>query len=238
MHRRTALRALAAGLLPVGLLQACGGGGGGLEGAADAGARALASLQPLALWGDSHVGGLPGNPEVPGVASKLSEIAGGRQVMDGGVAGQTSTQIADRMVQDSAHDAWVTVFWYGGNNQNQPEAIKADLARSVASLAPGNERFVVLPVLNQAAPWERRGTPTYQTIIELNQELAALYPDNFLDIRSHLVGLYNRNSPADVADFQDDVVPTSLRADGVHLNHEGALAVARRLLEFIVSRGW
>lgn len=240
MNRRTAL-----GLLAAGLLSACGGGGGGGAGLATGPGQASAPLAAafagsadIAAWGDSHTSGLPGNDAVPGYAPMLARIAQGRVVFDGGVAGQTSTQIADRQVRDDAHDDWISVFWYGGNNESQPEQIKADLARSIASLAPGNGRFIVLSVVNQASPWERRGSDGYRTIVALNQELARLYPDNFIDIRSELVGLYDPSNPLDVVDFQDDVPPTSLRADGVHLNAAGAMAVAQRVMAFIAAKGW
>lgn len=235
MDRRTA----AGALLATWFLAACGGGGADGTGTElDLPGLALSGNGGIALWGDSHVAGLPGNDAVPGVAAELLGIIAGREVFAGGGPGLTSTQLADRQVQDTLHDTWVNVFWYGGNNQADGAQIKADLARSIDSLAEGNDRFVVLPVLNQASPQERRGGDLYDDILQLNAELAALYPNNFLDIRSYLVSLFNPSSAQDVADNRDDVPPTSLRADGVHLNELGALAVARRLLEFIVDKGW
>lgn len=239
MDRRTAL-----GVLAAGMLSACGGGGGGASVATSSVdtsaplAAAFAGSANIAAWGDSHTSGLPDNGAVPGYVVPLRQLAQGRTVFDGGIAGQTSAQIADRQVRDDAHDDWVNVFWYGGNNESEPEQIKADLARSIASLAPGNNRFIVLSVVNQASPWERRGSDGYRTIVTLNQQLAQLYPDNYLDIRSFLVGLADPANPMDVIDAQDDVPPTSLRADGVHLNATGAQAVARRVLAFITAKGW
>lgn len=240
MHRRTALGAMAASVLT-----ACGGGGGGASGVVAseaaptaAAAAAFAGSSSIAAWGDSHTAGLPDNGAVPGYAALLQQIAGGRTVFTGGMAGLTSAEIASQQVADNAHDDWVNVFWYGGNNQTQPEQVKADIARSVASLAPGNDRFIVLPVVNQASPRERRGSVGYQTIVDLNRDLALAYPNNFIDIRSYLVNLYDPSNAVDVMDFQDDVPPTSLRADGVHLNATGAMAVARRVLAFIAAKGW
>lgn len=245
MDRRAALWVLGAGML-----SACGGGGGGgggggsavpdatAQAAPSAAAAAFAGSANVAAWGDSHTGGLPDNGSVPGYAALLPQVAGSRTVFNGGIAGQTSAEIANRQVADDAHDDWVNVFWYGGNNQTQPEQIKADIARSVASLAPGNNRFIVLSVVNQASPWERKGSAGYQTIVDLNRDLAATYPDNYLDIRSYLVSLYDPSNSMDVADHNDDVVPTSLRADGVHLNATGAMAVARRVMAFIADKGW
>jgi len=234
MQRRMALGALASMVLA-----ACGGGGGGVaDSSAEAQASSLAGTGNIAAWGDSHTTGLPDRPDVPGYAAQLRQIAGSRQVFGGGFAGLTSTQIAELQTRDDAHDDWVNVFWYGGNNQTEAETIKADLARSIASLAPGNNRFLVLGVVNQAAPAERRGGADYATIVQLNADLAARYGDRFFDIREFLVGLADPANPADVIDRQDDVVPTSLRADGVHLNVAGSTAVARKVLELIAAKGW
>ena len=234
MQRRMALGALASMVLA-----ACGGGGGGVaDSSAEAQASSLAGTGNIAAWGDSHTTGLPDRPDVPGYAAQLGQIAGSRQVFGGGFAGLTSTQIAELQTRDDAHDDWVNVFWYGGNNQTEAETIKADLARSIASLAPGNNRFLVLGVVNQAAPAERRGGADYATIVQLNADLAARYGDRFFDIREFLVGLADPANPADVIDRQDDVVPTSLRADGVHLNVAGSTAVARKVLELIAAKGW
>lgn len=236
MQRRIALGALASMVLA-----ACGGGGGGGgldDGSAGPQASALAGSRDIAAWGDSHTTGLPDRPDVPGYAAQLRQVASSRQVFEGGFAGLTSTQVAELQVRDDAHDDWVNVFWYGGNNQTDTETIKADLARSIASLAPGNDRFLVLGVVNQAAPAERRGGADYATIVRLNAELAAQYGDRFFDIRAFLVGLADPANPADVIDRQDDVPPTSLRADGVHLNAAGSAAVARKVLELIAAKGW
>ena len=234
MQRRWALGAIASVVLA-----ACGGGGGGSDdGAAGAPASALAGAGSIAAWGDSHTTGLPDRSDVPGYAAQLRQIAGSREVFGGGFAGLTSTQVADLQTRDDAHDDWVNVFWYGGNNQTDAEAIKADLARSIASLAPGNQRFLVLGVVNQAAPAERRGGADYEAIVRLNSDLAAQYGDRFFDIRGFLVGLADPANAADVVDRQDDVPPSSLRVDGIHLNEAGSTAVARKVLELITAKGW
>ena len=246
MDRRTATTAIASLLLG-----ACGGGGGGAGVAAPAAASAPASagggtaetasaaspapqfvarVSPnVALWGDSLTGPMGFN---------LQLLYPNRQVFNGGVPGETSSQVASRAVADTAHDDWITVFWYGHNNQTQSAQIKADIARSIASLAPGNNRFIVMSLVNQAMPRESRGSADYATIQQLNAELAAAYPQNYLDIRSYLVGLADPNSPQDRLDQQNDVPPSSLRFDHIHLNNEGSVAVARKLQDFIASKAW
>jgi hypothetical protein len=129
------------------------------------------------------------------------------------------------------------VFWMGNFNSEDPPTIKRDIAASVASLAP-NTRFIVLSIMTEAVPEDYKGTAKWQSIVQLNSELAVTYPQNYIDIRSYLVGLYNPNNAQDVADFQHDVVPSSLRNDPAHLNNDGSIAVASKVKEFILAKGW
>lgn len=247
MDRRSMLAALGAGWLA-----GCGGGGSSVEPppaspasaelapaavpavvaapapVAAPAAPATALSRNVALWGDSLTGLY--QPE-------LAALYGGdRQVFNGGVSAETSQRIRLRMMADSAHDDWVTVFWYGHNNSNKSE-VKADLAASIASLAPGNDRFVVMAMLSWANDG-RKGAPGYQQVLQANAELAALYPNNFLDIRSYLVGLYDPTSAQDVQDFRDDITPSSLRYDEIHFNDAGRRVVAARVRDFIAAKGW
>jgi len=137
----------------------------------------------------------------------------------------------------------VHVLWLGNANrlyeekaQHAPEQIKADLALVVECLRSTHTRFVVLSVLHSAlAP---RWTTDYQTTVQLNAELAALYPDNYLDIRSYLVSLYNPDLAQDRIDFDNDVTPSSIRIDDMHLTPNGSMRLAERVRQFIVEKGW
>lgn len=185
------------------------------------------------MWGDSLM--------PPVVANLQVLFFPNRQVFNGGVSGETSTQITTRMLADgSAHANWITVFWYGQNNQSDPAQIKADLATSISALAPGNSRFLVLALINEALPEESRGGPIYAKIVQLNLELAALYPQNFFEIRAALVNHYNPAVAQDLIDFQNDVPPSSLRFpnDSIHLNNDGSVLVAQKVSDFISARGW
>lgn len=184
----------------------------------------------IAAWGDSLT---------PNFAANLQLLYPQRVVYDGGVNGETSTQIAARQLADTAgHNTWINIFWYGQNNVTQPAQIKADLAASIAALAPGNDRFLVLSVVNEATPVASKGGADHASIVQLNAELAALYPQNFFDIRSYLVKQFDPANPQDVIDFQNDDVPSSLRFDIIHLNNQGAILVARKVKEFIDAKSW
>lgn len=225
------------------VLGGCGGGGGGPG--AQAGGDVIAapapspspspapepappSTAPIAAWGDSLT---------PPFAANLQLLYPERLVYNGGIAGQSSTEISLRQ-RSGGRETWVNIFWMGTNNPTQPAQIKADIAASVAALAPGNSRFLVLAVLNKDRPEELRGGDVYDTIVQLNRDLAAAYPNNYFDMRAYLVSQFNPSLPQDVADAQNDVVPSSLRFDEIHLNNDGSVLVAKKVKELLDARGW
>jgi lysophospholipase L1-like esterase len=190
----------------------------------------VALSQNIAAWGDSLT---------PPFANNLQLLFPGRTVFDGGIVGQTSTEIAARETSDTAgHNAWISIFWYGHNNDDQPEQIKADIAKSIAALAPGNTRFIVLAMLNKGQPNELKGTPQYFTTVNMDAELATTYPQNYIDIRSYLISQFDPSNPQDLIDVVNDVLPTSMRFDQIHMNNTGSLLVAQRVAAFIAAKGW
>jgi hypothetical protein len=211
------------------LLASCGGGGGGsVDTTGQGGTAPVALSSNIAAWGDSLT---------PAFALNLQVLMPDRVVFNGGVPGETSTQVAMRLLADGDHRNWITIFWAGQNNEDQPAQIKADIAASLAALVAGNSRFIVMSVMNKAS--EPKGTPAYAVIMQLNAELAARYPNNYLDIRSMLVNRYDPNQPQDVIDFYNDVPPSSLRFDAEgHLRNEASLMVAAQVKQFIAQHGW
>jgi lysophospholipase L1-like esterase len=128
----------------------------------------------------------------------------------------------------------INVFWMGGNNFFDPAGVKSDIAKAVAFLSTRN--FIVLGLLNAGS--EPRGSAPYVLITQLNTDLAASYPDNFLDIRAILVASYNPSSPQDTRDHLNDVPPASLRNDDEHPNEAGYAIVARRVAGIVRAKGW
>lgn len=242
MDRRTALlftiASLAAG---------CGGGGGAgtaaAPPAAQAGNPALASVGPPATSADLSPNVIAwGDSLTPAFALNLQVLAPKRTVADEGLLGQTSTAIETAQLADLDHRDWINVFWYGHNDfqlapAGAPGTIKSKLAASIAHLAPGNTHFIVVSVVNDAA-FAPKGTATYDALVKLNAQLEALYPDNYIDVRSLLVAHYDPTIPQDVIDFANDVPPTSLRYDSIHLRNEGSVLVAQRVAAFIDAKGW
>ena len=242
MDRRTALL-----FTIVSLAGGCGGGGGAVTAAAPppapASDPALTSVGPaptsaalspnVIAWGDSLT---------PAFALNLQVLEPTRTVTQEGMLGQTSTVIETAQLADLQHRDWINVFWYGHNDFQEapagaPETIKSKLAASVAHLSPGNTHFIVLSVVNDAT-FAPKGTATYDAIVTLNAQLEALYPDNYIDVRSWLVAHYDPTIPQDVIDFANDVPPTSLRYDSIHLRNAGSVLVAQRVAGFIDAKGW
>jgi hypothetical protein len=227
VNRRTAAIWLASGLL-----SGCGGGGGGNDAVVPAvtAPASFASSANIAVWGDSLT---------PGFAENLGAAFPNRLVYDGGVGGETSSQIVARVLADrSGRNTWVNIFWMGTNNVGQPGQIKADIAASVAWLAAGNDRFLILPVFNDAIFSEYRGTAVYAGIMQLDAELAASYPQHYLDVRAYLVSQADPFNPQDVADAQNDLVPSSMRIDDIHLSYKGQELAVQKVRDFINAKGW
>jgi hypothetical protein len=118
-----------------------------------------------------------------------------------------------RFIPDTPYAKYLPIFWEGRNDLLHttagpwgPAQIESDIAAQVATV-PKGMNYLVLSVLNEDAPNERRGGGTYTTLTELNKSLAATYGPHFLDVRSILVNSYNPSSPIDVTDHENDMIP-------------------------------
>jgi hypothetical protein len=140
-------------------------------------------------------------------------------------------------VDTFGREAWINVFWIGTNNAGyEPDRVLSDAQAAVSFLRKPAKRFVVMSVLNNSA--STIGTDVYLKITNLNEQLKATYPENFIDIRRYLISQYDPSSAQDLADVANDVVPSSLRSDTIHLNTKGYGLVAQQVAAFIGSHGW
>jgi lysophospholipase L1-like esterase len=192
----------------------------GITGAVASDSIATATALRLACWGDSLTAGWGGTP----YPAQLSPLIN-RDCFNGGVGGDTSTQIKTVMLAATDKYNFAVVIWAGTNNFNAPSVVLADIAAMVAAL--GHTRYLVLSVLNTNV--QTTGTPEYNEIIALNASLASAYGIHYFDIRAYLVSQYNPGIPQDVTDHGNDVVPSSLRSDLIHLNTPGYALVAQRV---------
>lgn len=181
------------------------------------GARLVSSTTNIYGWGDSLTAGAGGTP-YPTTLGAITSFT----VTNKGVGGESSTQIKDRFITDALFGE-TTIIWAGRNNFTSPAIVKADIATIVASLT--HTRFLVMEILNADEVGERIGEVDYLILTQLNADLKALYGNKFVEIRKALVDAHT-NSVQDLIDFANDVPPTSLRSDHIHLNTAGYTFVA------------
>jgi hypothetical protein len=180
----------------------------------------------VAMWGDSYTYNL---------STILPTTLTDKSVYVYGVSGETSTQIASRMIAASNTHDFITIIWAGRNNHDSVATVEADIASMVAALGT-NSNFLILSVLNGEIVDEYLGGSSYTNIIAINDYLATTYPNNYYDIRSYLVSQYDPNVPQDVIDLGHDIVPSSLRGSStIHPNAVGSQLVANQIQTFINS---
>jgi hypothetical protein len=161
----------------------------------------------IAAWGDSLTAA-----DYP----KIFAGKTGMEVVNGGVNGQTSSQIAARMLAAPHLHRCPTILWAGRNNYDQPQTVLRDLESMVSALAlAGNtNQFLVLGVINSSyGGYEDRGTLPHRLILDLNRELSVRYGERFVPVREILIDAHDPNHAGDAADHAHDVPPGSLRSD-------------------------
>lgn len=181
----------------------------------------------VTMWGDSFTNGVGGS--VP----PLSLVLPTYRRRARGYGGETSTQILSHFAAEPSRFFDVSIIWAGRNNNSSPTTVKADIASMIASLHEPKQ-FVVLSIHNSSD--EPSGSAAHTRIVALNSDLETLYPSNFLDTREYLIS--QGNGTTDNTDVANDVVPSSLRSDILHLNDAGYLKVAQQIEAFFTSKGW
>lgn len=142
----------------------------------------------------------------------------------------------------NGHDYDISVFWYGRNDVKAigaKDIIINALQASINHLKAQNRKFLVLSVLNgDYSGTEAKGSPLYNTIIDINETIKARWPRDYVEVRKPLVLAYDSNNPIDAQNFIDDIPPSSLRADGIHLNAAGYKVVKNCVKNAFKQRGW
>jgi lysophospholipase L1-like esterase len=182
-------------------------------------------LRSIVTWGDSLTAA-----DYPRILAEKT----GMEVVNGGVKGQTSSQIAARMLASPDLHRCPTILWAGRNNYDQAQTVLRDMEAMVSALAlAGNtNRFLVLGVINSSyGGYEDRGTLPYRLIVDLNRALAERFGDRFVPVREILIDAYDSKNAGDRLDFSHDVPPGSLRSDALHLNESGYELLVDHLLK-------
>lgn len=211
---------------------------GGTGATTAAGARTVLGLEyasatdlnyyNIAAWGDSLT--YMNTPILQGIMTSYS-------IFNNGVGGETSTQIKNRMVAATDKYNDIAIIWAGTNDNNVPDTIKTNIATMVAALT-SPKRFLVIGLPGNSS--QGIGTADYTRIMQLNADLVALYPNNFFDVHTYLIqhGLEDAGitpTAQDLTDITNDVVPSSLRIDGVHLTNAGYIIVSQQINNFVTA---
>ena len=175
----------------------------------------------LAFYGDSMTWGNPPFDSYPWMASYF---LGGLQFTNAGISGQTSDQIAARWLADSTNHSNFLILFTGNNDSDYFAQTRVQISNCVCACSYVTNFLILGDCSNTNACI---GTTDYTNVLSLNTNLAALYTNHFIDIRSVLKSYWNPNLPQDVADHAIDVIPDSLRWDRIHLNSNGKAIIAR-----------
>jgi lysophospholipase L1-like esterase len=189
---------------------------------------------PIICWGDSLTAGV-GVSFGRSYPRILQSVMGG-DILNEGVGGETSTQIKNRFLAASRnYPRPFAIIWAGRNNVENEKAVESDIAAMVSSL-PADSRYLVVGIINGDLPKDHRGEEDYNHIIAINTHLLSVYGDRYVAIRERLVALYDKRQPDDMRDYDLDIIPSSLRSDGIHLNDKGYALVATYLFEHRLFR--
>ncbi len=180
------------------------------------GAISLFPDSAVACFGDSLTAGLNATT-VGGYPTMMRNRAGGRGVMNLGIGGQNSTQIADRMIADRVMGRnGIIIAWMGRNDVGLVPSLRDTVMRNhervVQNLVPGT---TYMPGTITPAAGETDGTGgTTATangvaIAEANAAIRARFPTTTVDFWTAL------------ATDPGHVIPLALRSDGTHLNEDG-----------------
>lgn len=192
----------------------------------------------LAHWGDSLTAGTGSGAAGPYPKVVANSGLRGRWFFNGGVGGDTSTQVKTRfMAGDPGLAPATTIIWAGRNNYTSPATVKADIAAMIATLT--HSRYLVLSIINGDYSNEYIGHTDYPTIITLNADLATLYGTRFVDVRTPLVaaGAPGGSSPSPT-DYANDVPPVGIRFDNLHLLDAGYAIVAAAVYAKLLANSW
>lgn len=177
----------------------------------------------IAMWGMSFIG----DGVIPNEIQRLSKMF----VYNGGIGGQTTTQIKDRFILDTLKWKWNTIIYAVRNDLDSATAVGN--VNTMVSKLPPNTRYFIVGASN--AGGEPSGSANYISIQKINTGLAGIYGSKFIDIRPYWVSLYNPALPGDVTNHNQDIPPLSTRRDSIHPNTATYKLLARYIWNYVAS---
>jgi hypothetical protein len=146
------------------------------------------------------------------------------QALPGAVPAGSALVIDPEARQDSTLLCWVGRNDVGGAAGWQV-TLKANIAAIFAAYKPLVRHIGLLSITNSTG--EPSGSANYNDIVALNAELAALYPDSFVDVRT----AYNAGTATDIP-------AAANTSDGIHYTAAGKAVIAGAVATFITTKGW
>ena len=138
------------------------------------------------------------------------------------------------------------IIWIGKNDipnakDYQVNGVLSNIQSMINYLSPSIKRFVVLSIITSTS--QIIGTNEYNTIMEINNQLKLLYPNNFIDIQNYLVNncIYDMQltpTASDLQDIQNGTIPRQLLSDGVHPNPECRKYISKFIYNDLFKKGW
>ncbi|WP_164903071.1 GDSL-type esterase/lipase family protein [Rhizobium leguminosarum] len=166
----------------------------------------------------------------------------GRRVYNGGIGGQTSTQVTNRSIADIDYQDRGHIFFCGTNGPDSGHTVLGDIQAAVAAL-PAGSKFLILPSFNSSN--EPAGSAGYINKMANNAAVAAAFPNNYLDIRSMLIALQAPGQPyQDGTAYAGDYLSANLRffngtsTDALHPNALCVSLYAQMIGDRLIADGW
>lgn len=154
---------------------------------------------------EASAGGIPEGNRWPALLG--TRFAPARLIQNRGVGGERSDQILTRVQALPANPKMNCIFWAGRNDVSQGVAQATTLSNIAAMVTwCGHSRYRIIGVTAKTDGTENIGSAARTAILALNAQLATTYGPKFIDIS----GLDDNDS---------------LRADGLHFNAAGQLAL-------------
>jgi hypothetical protein len=185
----------------------------------------------LAFWGDSMT-----NQMLLDTPTALAVFTGsGQVVFNGGFGGQNTAYVLGQFEARPWRRNWVNLFWGGQNLNGTAAAEAASIHAMIDEL--GHDDFLVISGVNDghSAEWQGPSGERYLKLMAYNAELAAAYPDNFLDLHGILVadGIANEDENSVLY----DAPPTYYAPTDIHFDTDGYVRAATEILAKVEAMG-
>ena len=209
----------------------------------------ISSGHPINIWNDVvfdvSIDGIEGKLTTSGISNQTTNISGS---FKRNTAGSAKSVNADTQIisLEATHQADLNIIWMGLNDVTfaYPYQVTGPVNNSlkmINSLTPDVKRFLIISCTSTASM-----TPEgdlFTQVTNLNNNYKALYPDQYVDLEYYCVHqlIYDMGitpTESDLANMEDDIIPASVTADGIHFTGEARVFIAEFIYNELCVRGW